>query len=1328
MVPTFRILSGFFLLFAGVLPLSAQHEFYNSQTFGKNIGFSARANSIAEDNEGIYWVGTENGLYRFDGAYARQVSKRPDQNEGFSIIQDLDFDAATNSLWICSSSGFCRYDLTTKQVEDFNPADFFPKGEITQRNKLAYQDRQGEWWGDLNVNGLAHYIPQRKQAEQFVVPEALLKGRNVANLANTILSVEQDSQHDSILWAGTRAGLIRVNKVTKSIQYFYFEHPNTAQAADANAMQRLLSHQNGRLYIGTWNGGLLEFDPATQRFRQFFPNLSGYEPHTTANLVHTLFLAGPEALWAGTGVGICRFDLREPGFSQVKKGKPLNYRDKKGNYWGFYDGLVLYERLRNQNPRIPFPEAQEFRMDLATKKVYCKNFSTPGIWEFNTIDNSLRGLPLPGTGSKATNGSVLELTAMGLLTNDMERLYLLPKGESRFVPLFTAPADAGWLSSVALPDGGALICGEQGYLIHFKPGNRTPALYPPDLVSGGNPDLKNGIWVTSVDQWGRAWVRASGGFLLFDSKNGQFLRFPYKEMPDKIFPDIRALCPDNQGRMWCAGPSELGYLDQAHPERGIVQRYKAAGGLDFTDIGYLQISPDGNIWVSCWNGLIRFTPASGSHRIYRPRTRTHSFLPDGNLLACYWDGFFITHPDSLLSDTTPPRPYATWFKVLDKEKTLLGSLFAPDEIRLSPQENFISIGFSALGFLLPSKYQFAYQLVGVNDDWVNADADNLVAAYTALPGGDYVFRLKVRNATGHWTQQPYELRIHIATPWYRSWLAWLAYAGLTIWAAWRWLRARERQLIVQQRLQEEQREAGRLKELDHFKNRFFTNITHEFRTPLTVILGVAADLESETRAQQTLPGLQTKVEGSLPLIRRNGQRLLELVNQMLALSRIDAGALPVQLLRNDVMPTLRILVEAFHSYAVSQKIGLQFHADPEHFEMDFDPELLQRLLSNLIANALKFTEEYGNVLVSAKPIREQEGSEWLQLEVRDSGIGIAPEHIPFLFDRFYQSGAAPLRGEESSGIGLALVKEIVNLLNGRIEVASTPERGSIFRVWLPVSRLAEKQQPEASGTTLAPALALPLPHNTEARSESLPLILVIEDNADVLDYIHSCLYPDWQVLTARNGTLGLAVAQAELPDVIISDVMMPGMDGFALTAAIKADLRTSHIPVLLLSAKSTRADIIEGLSKGADDYLVKPFDKTELLLRLRNFHQQQLRWQNKPAAPEAPDPMPPAERSFLNKVDAAIEAQLDQLEFKAEHLARALALSRVQLHRKLTALTGASTGLYIRRYRLQRARQLLETTDLPVSEVAWKVGFENLSWFSQAYREEFGISPRETRQ
>ena len=1188
--------------------LDAQNPFRSPLHLGIEVGIMGPS-CLAEDREGFLWVGTWEGLLRFDSAHARQIYYKPEKNESFGAVNDIDYDETTNTLWVCSDRGICWYDLNTKVIEQFRPETYFSKSEVDRGNICVFQDRQGDWWGDFNAKGLTCYAPRDNRVERFVVSESQIQGAGLFDFANTIKTVVQDVYQDSIIWAGTRWGLIRVNKSSKILRYYRYKHPDVALEETCGAITCLVSHRNGRIYIGTWSGGLLEFDPATQQFKHYLPEPEKPDYQGRNNGVYTLSENGPDAFWVSS-------------------------------------------KIKNQLRVTPIPEGQvkRFVIDTSGPEIYIKKYGKSGVLSLNTVTQAVRPLPFSGNTNPTTDGDILEFTTKGLLANDMERLYILPEGGQRFIPTgYSLPTDAGWFYAKSLPNKGVVITGTRGYLFHFKPDSTTPISYTPNTIEDGIPNGLNGFKVMDVDSWGRAWIRSTGGFVIFDPRNGQFLRFPYASYFDKILPDIREFCADPKGRMWVCGPTEIGWIDQAHPEQGIQRLYNASNGFNFTQIGNLQANKRGFIWFTCVKGLVRFSPDQESCNIYPASGGNMDLLPDGRLAVPFMDGVSLFHPDSLRTDTTLPRPYATWFKVLDKEKPLPGELLSPNEIWLASNENFISIGFSALGFFRPEDFQFAYQLVGVNDDWVNADADNLVAAYTALDGGDYVFRLKVRDATGHWSNQPFELRIHIATPWYRTWLAWLCYLGLLVWAARWWLRNRDWQLLVQQKLREEQREAERLKDLDHFRNRFFTNITHEFRTPLTVILGMAGELEADAKAEQTVHGLKSNMQRSLPLIRRNGQRLLDLVNQMLALARLDAGSLPVQMKRSDVMSHLRILVEAFHSYAVSQKIGLQFHAAPEQFEMDFDPELLQRIVGNLISNALKFTEEYGNVLVTARVAAKQGQGEKLLIEVRDSGVGIPEEQIPRIFDRFYHGGSVPLRGEESSGVGLALVKEIVNLLHGRIEVASQPERGSTFRVELPVTRNAQ-QEATPSMPTFIPPVAARLPNDAdELAGSAKPLALVVEDNADVLDYIRACLLPDWEVVAARNGTTGLAVALEKLPDVIISDVMMPGMDGFALTEAAKTNVRTSHIPVLLLTARSGRADLIKGLSKGADDYLVKPFDKAELLLRLHNFHQCQLLWQNKPSAPEPSDPLPPIERAFLDQVDAAIEARLDETDFRTEH-------------------------------------------------------------------------------
>nr|MBP6828267.1 hypothetical protein [Saprospiraceae bacterium] len=575
MSPILRFLLFIVLYFKIVLALPAQHPFRKVDYLGDETGIKSPPTCITEDDKGFFWVGTDDGLYRFDGAHARQIFYKPEENLGFGRVSDIEYEPATGRLWICSDRGICRYDLNVKTIDRFNPEDYFPKSEIDKGHECIYQDRQGTWWGDFNTKGLTHFSPDDKQADRYVASESQLRGKGVFSLANTVLAVTQDARHDSIIWAGTRCGLIRVNKVTKTMQYYLYRHPDDALMEASNAMTCLLSHPNGRLYIGTWNGGLLDFDPATQQFRQYFPDPGKFDLIASKNNVYALLEDGSEAFWVSSSMGICRFNIPNAGFTLIKKGAALHYKDTKGDFWAFNGKLLRYNRFKNQFPIVPglTGRVKRFLVNTPGNEIYIKKYDENGVLALDPDKQTIRRLPFPGKADATADGDVLEHTAMGLLTNNREQLFLLPKDGSNFAPLYALPSEAGWIFSRALPDGGAVLTGDRGYLFHFKPGERAPDVYPPAVVGGGITGFQDGLQVMAVDRFGRAWLGSSGGYCIFDPYNRQFLRFPYQNAPDKIFQDIREFFADGKGRMWCIGQEELGWIDQAHPEQGIQQRY-----------------------------------------------------------------------------------------------------------------------------------------------------------------------------------------------------------------------------------------------------------------------------------------------------------------------------------------------------------------------------------------------------------------------------------------------------------------------------------------------------------------------------------------------------------------------------------------------------------------------------------------------------------------------------------------------------------------------------------------------------------------------------------
>ncbi len=557
-------------------------------------------------------------------------------------------------------------------------------------------------------------------------------------------------------------------------------------------------------------------------------------------------------------------------------------------------------------------------------------------------------------------------------------------------------------------------------------------------------------------------------------------------------------------------------------------------------------------------------------------------------------------------------------------------------------------------------------------------------------------------------------------------------------------------------------EAGRLKELNEFKARFYTNITHEFRTPLTVIMGMSENIQGHEQEKK--------------LIRRNSQNLLRLINQLLSLSKLESGALALNKVHQDIIVYLQYLTESFYSAATQKNIRLLFHSEEKEVMMDYDEEKIQHIVYNLLSNALKFTGEHGRIIFHASRV-EQEGAPFLKLKVKDNGIGIPPENIGRIFDRFYSlprplqrrgeaeegpqaavphnaaqpEPSSPLWGDQGglqggwegagAGIGLALAKELVELMNGRIEVESRVGEGTEFILYLPIEAKVEPMAKAAEEEEVRRMEQL-APYNSELIHTDAPLaetpdeeegpgfsalpeLLIIEDNPDIVTYIKTIVKDKYRIHTAGNGALGIEKALELIPDIIISDVMMPEKSGYEVCETLKQDKRTSHIPIILLTAKATQADKVHGLKYGADAYLTKPFDKEELIIRLEKLVEARRQLQQRYAS--GAEASPTAESSvdglFLQKLREHIQAKLSESEFGVAQLAAAAHMSQMQLYRKLKALTGKTPSQFIRSHRLQKGLELLQKGELNVSEIAYETGFTDPSYFSRVFHKEFGKPP-----
>lgn len=643
--------------------------------------------------------------------------------------------------------------------------------------------------------------------------------------------------------------------------------------------------------------------------------------------------------------------------------------------------------------------------------------------------------------------------------------------------------------------------------------------------------------------------------------------------------------------------------------------------------------------------------------------------------------------------------------------------------------NAFRFEFVSIGSPISKSNSYIYTLLkkGESANYRTGGTDNF-CLLNNLQEGDYLFKVMASYNYGllNYYSDEVTFEFTIKPPWYRTFWAYAVYVVLTLLflnKIYKYLISRELEKV----------EASRLKDLDMLKTKLYTNLTHEFRTPLTVILGMADQIKEKPDAW---------LSKGLHLIQRNGKQLLHLVNQLLDLSKLESGAMEVNVIQGDIIPFLKYILESFHSLAESKDIKLHFLSDIESLQMDYDPEKMISIISNLISNAIKFTPEgedvYLQISISLSS-RKTSDKKILFLKVKDTGIGIAEEKLPHIFDRFYQIDETHKRS--GSGIGLAIIQELTHLMDGKIDVKSNLGKGTEFIIELPIrnhGQLEEdsshkKLQKDLNENLIIEGSKVVL-DSAISSGENLdkPIALIVEDNQDVVTYLHSCLVNKYHIEIAYDGVEGIEKAVEVLPDIIICDVMMPYKDGFEVCAHLKNDNRTSHIPIILLTAKADLASKIEGLEKGADAYLAKPFNKEELVVRidqliaLRQKLKKRYEGFNYLSLPM--DKSFSHEDAFITKLIKVIDDHLSESDFRLPHFYRALGLSKAQFFRKVKSLTGQSPSLFIRAHRLHRGRELLHSTDLTISEIAYDVGFKEVSTFSRYFKETFGTTPSETRK
>ena len=1292
--------------------------------------------ALYEDRKGMLWIGTRGALHRFDrarGKFTRYVHDPANERTiSNNIISSICEDSA-GTLWVGTDHGLNRFDLEKQEFiryfhDSANPASLGSDGVRT-----LYADHTGTFWIGTS-NGLDYFDLQRARFIHFRNDPG--NSRSLSN--NAVTEIYED--REGTLWIGTADGLNRLERTSR--QFTRYRHDsNDLNTMSDNFIEAISEDQIGTLWIGTRNG-LNTFDRQSSRFTRYVndpKNLASL----SGNRVNAIQSEPSGTVWIGThGGGLSKVDRNKEQFAHIvrdpNKTASLSnnfvwsiFEDGKGFLWiGTDDGLNKLDRRTGtaahyvNNPRDPH--------SLSNNVVYSILETRTGDFWIGT-DRGLNLLDRTSNSFTRFIGNAKDTTALASGT---------------IFSLFEDHLGTFWVGT----SGGGLHQ-------YDRTSKRFRRWGPPSaIVSRIFEDHEGTLWVCT-------WIT---GLFRFNRTTGQFTRYLHDpnnstSISHNTVYAIQETFDEGKPVLWLGTRSGFNKFD---PATGKFKRYHEKDGLPGDLVYGVLLDAAGDLWLSTQNGLARFNPRSGTFKTFDEsdglQSNEFSFGAfhkgsSGELFFGGINGLNAFRPERITENSHMPPVVVIAFKVFDRQIPDVHSLSDGDSVRLTYRENFFSFEFAALHFANPQKNQYAYKLEGFDNDWIYSGSRRY-ANYTNVDPGEYVFRVKAANPSGVWNEKGTSVRLSISPPLWRTWWAYSLYVFLILSVFYTIRRYEMNRIRLKNQLELETIEAVKLKELDRMKSRFFANISHEFRTPLTLILGQMDSVMSSR--------IETKEKGKLQVALRNARRLLRLINQLLDLSKIEAGSMELRAERHDLVSFLKNVVYSFESLAEQKKISLKFESDEGSIAVLFEQDKMEKVFYNLLSNAFKFTPDGGEIVAHVKLVKTRIGDgenwrsresekrregdspippfpdspiqadkEFVQVTLRDTGIGIPADQLPHVFDRFYQVDNSQTREHEGTGIGLALTKELVELHLGTISVTSKEGVGTEFVVRLPIDKREQLTETPADSSRPLAVQGDRGEIDEERAGEvvgiagnvSREIILVVEDNADVRAYIREQLEDSYKVLEATHGGEGITRAQETIPDLIITDLMMPKMDGYQFTNKIRGDEKTSHIPIVMLTAKAGLDDKIEGLEKGVDVYLTKPFSAKELKVQVRNLitRREELRRRFSTATIIKPSEVTATsiDKAFLEKAIKCVETHFEDEQFGVEDLAQEAAMSVSQLNRKLHALIDQPAGELIRSMRLQRAADLLRQNAGTVAEISYKLGFTDQAYFSRAFKKQFRCTP-----
>lgn len=1316
--------------------------------------------AITQDDQGFMWFGTRDGLNRYDATRLSVFRNNP--NDPGSISDNTVYALLTDSdkrFWIGTRHGLNLYDAGTDAfMDEVYYADTREKFHNTVN--CLYEDKAGNIWVGTR-DGLYRLV----EGDTFLLVAFRHDEQEPNSLVdNDVRSIYQDSK--GILWIGTAFGLSRLDfRGVEDYSFQSFVIPGGGNQSLKNNWINTITEDNGEkmLLIGTEKTGLLFFDPG----RLVFFTPPGYRYGVDSKTIRNIVRGAHGTIWVGSIGGVYVLSEELALLNKLTNSPENNgsisdnsvrsiFFSRAGLCWigGYHGGVSFYSPLANRFGSImPGPVYPDLRFKVASALAVDEHGN---MWVGTEGD----GLYFLDKKNKTTRHFRREANRNSL-SHDNIKCFLLEKGGiwigtikgldyynfklHTFTHYLNSQDDPNSLPDDAvydierIDDETLWIATFRGGLIKFstRTGKAVETFRPQPSVPFSISS--EGITRLHMEKDSTLWVGTLSGLNRKEPGQNLFTRF----MPgDRDNNYVLCLFEDSDKQLWI-GTRGKG-LNLLNKDGKSLSSFTTTEGLPGNSIYGILEDDNGYLWLSTDNGLSRmdrkrlvFRNFNRHDGLICKEFNFNSFAKDdrGYFYFGGYNGIVSFHPDSIHENNAVPPVVFTGLKVFNeairpsqaKGAILRQTLMTSRTLELKYDQNIFSVEFAVLNFVKASKNQFAYKLVGFEDDW-NIVKEPL-ATYMNLKPGTYTLLVKGANNDGVWNEVPLSLTLKVLPPPWKTWWAYTLYVCAFLALLYTWNRFKEKQSRLEHELAIEHLEKEKQGELHRAKLNFFTNIAHEIRTPLTLMIGPVNHIHSTLDANNGLAK-------DIGLVKKNTDRLMRLLNQLLDFQKQETGNVKLQIRKSNFVEFIAEIIQPFEAFAHSRNVALHVAMPDEAVPLWFDHDELTKVFYNLLVNAFKFTPGGGEVWIKVdRDVSDAVGKYHVKITIEDNGLGIAADQLEKIFHRFYQAEHAGIH-ETGFGIGLSLVKGIIELHHGRISVESkeaTPGQQGYtrFHITLPEgklhfddSQILEEALPEQANAQAAGGW----PEKTGGERNDKYIILVVEDNMEIRDYLGDILEKNhYEVIKAANGQEGWQTATEKLPDLILSDVMMGGMNGLDLVAQIKGDVRTSHIPLILLTARASINHQVEGIISGADDYLTKPFN-VQLLLAKINSHlivREKLRdkycrlvvLQPQNEAVEGPDD------KFLKRLMEVLEENLLDPEFNVTKLTRTIGMSRPVLFRKTKMLTGLSVIDLIRSVRLKRAEMLLKQRKLSVAEVAFAVGFNDPKYFSKSFKEQYGKSP-----